>query len=250
MASFESVNHSQVLESFPRKTHRGAPWFGVAGLLVLAIVLLAVVALLEAPSTKPGCGLRCAPPPPPSSRGSGKALSPISGSTARFQVPQPVHFDRSYHSSTYGFTLYWDSEVWPDASSTTSGHVEWGGGNGLVIEVGGDPPRGRSAEQMVRDIAQGTFPDFHLVYTIPGAEVGYVPGAGAVYAGTVTSADGQSIPARCVLEVAIKRDVGVVVYEAGNVDSTANPGDPAQMPYDEDVDMLANTVTWPGGPSQ
>jgi len=255
VAIFQPVTHQQVLEAIPTKTRRRRPWVALGGVALLFIVLLAVVAILESPVPTPACRLRCPPPPPPSAGHSTNPGPPKSFIASAAQSARPVQLSL-YRSSAYGFTVQWDPLGLPPASQTTDKGVQWKlvdqNRNEFVVVLWGVPARGRGPTQIISDVAASAFPDFHRVYDIPEAEVGYVTGAGTVYDGSATPADGRAYHARIAIEAAIHGGLGVVALEEGPFTKDTGSGfaDPAQVPDSQGMDQLANTVTWAGEPPQ
>jgi hypothetical protein len=113
----------------------------------------------------------------------------------------------------------------------------------------GEASGGQSAEQLVAATQQASFPDATFVYQIPGAELGYVPGYGAVYDVTETPASGSQVDERIAITAALHGSVAVVMVSASPLapDQGEHPNpsqlDPAVAQIADDV---GNTVTWKG----
>ena len=120
------------------------------------------------------------------------------------------------------------------------------------VVFSGELAQGRSAEGIASALVRAEHPEANFVYSIPQAELGYTPGYGAVYDTTIRMGTGESVHARVVVEVAIKRGLAVILNSIGPYvksapDAQGHPN-PAEttMPY-YFVDA-ANSVTWPGDP--
>jgi hypothetical protein len=167
----------------------------------------------------------------------------------------PLSPPHTYTSSKYGFSLEYSTQhITP--SQTTSSSISWdaqlGDGSEVSWTILGGPPGGKSAAQIVDDVASKNFPDAQTAYSIPDASVGYTPGAGKVYNVTIAPANGQAVRDRLVVMAAVKRGVAVVVagfgpYVKSSPGSSGHPN-PAETPLVHlgDFEESAMSVVWPG----
>jgi hypothetical protein len=102
---------------------------------------------------------------------------------------------------------------------------------------------------IVRDLIDNNFPDYSPLYDIPGAEVGYVPGAGSVYDDEVTPFFGQASDTRLAVLVAVSNDLAIAVIGTGDAANGAGSSpDPSGLPISGFVDSLTDATRWPGEP--
>jgi hypothetical protein len=203
----------------------------VAGAVVIVgMAVLAALGQQVAAVPRAACGARCVAPGPP----------PVAA--------PPLAAAHTYTSSAFGYTVQYGSGL--PAPQTTSRSVGWGGsGSPDAIIFTGEGASGQSAQQMVAATQQASFPDAAFVYQIPGAELGYVPGYGAVYDVTETPASGAQVDERVAITAALHGGVAVVMVSASPLvpDQGEHPNpsqlDPAVAQIADDV---GNTVTWKG----
>lgn len=246
---FERATHAQVLDAYPRKTRRGVAWLLVGGIALLSILVLGVLAVLLTPSAPHACRFKCAPLPPPKLPGR-QSIRDSSISTASGALP--VVEGRTYTSSQYGYSVRWSPDLLPDPDKADNRTLDWqlatnAGQFSLTFTAG--PAQSQSPQEIVNSIAQ-QFPDFQHVYDVPGAELGYQAGAGAVYNGDIIPPNGDSEHLRAIFTVAIKHGTAVAEVTIGPFQRDTGNGfaDPAEMVNDQIADVLGNTVTWKGEP--
>ena len=208
----------------PRK-HRARTWAVASGAAVAGIVMLFAVAHALTPPAP--CKRNCPIPPPP-------------------RVPALADPTR-YHSSRFGFSLAYDGALKP--LRVTDSFIGWALQNGqghFSPSIFGVPASGRTADQIVADSVRAYFPQFSFQYRIPAAEIGYTPGAGAVYAGTWMPLQGQSLSARLAVVAAVRKGVGIVLECEGSQisESGAVHPDPSGLAGDSWCDQTINTVVW------
>lgn len=122
------------------------------------------------------------------------------------------------------------------------------------IVFGAIAERGLSTSAVVNEVIDGSFPGAHLAYALPGAMVGYQPGAGAVYDYTPESGNAAASTERVIVIAAQKHGLAVIAVAAGPyVRFTANdPGINFPIAVDSFAGLLLNdplnTVRWPGDP--
>ncbi len=118
-----------------------------------------------------------------------------------------------------------------------------------IVTFSGEPAEGRSPEQVIDDSQQKQFQDAVRLYSIPQAEVGYVPGYGVVYQWFVRTAGGQNQERRVILMAAIRQNLVVKVEAAGRYELLKNGHpNPANIRIAGLLGAVANTVVWPGDP--
>lgn len=215
----------------PRPGRRWAAW---GGLVAVAAVVTAVIAWLNTPTVRPACGVLCTPPPPPCLRNCVRAHS---GAPRASSV---------YRSSTYGFTVEYPGYA-PSREDDRS--VGWdlsaGSGQYSVDEVGGSAGS-RTPEQVVNDVVSNNFSGYSFVYQVPGAEVGYSGGSGAVFSGETTSFFGNAGETRVVILAAVRGGLAIAVVGQGDAQqSSGDHPDPSGLPISGFVDELVNGTAWP-----
>jgi hypothetical protein len=161
----------------------------------------------------------------------------------------------SYTSPAFGFTLDYPDDAPP--SQTSDSGVAWSGtyneGPATWQFVGANA-NDRAPQQVVNDVQQNNFPSAQVVYEIPGADLGYTPGYGAVYDLFVNPATGQSDHQHLVVIAAIKNGVAVVFAGAGPFVQTSRSQDghpnPAETPmvHESLLRQAIESVTWKGDP--
>ncbi len=224
------------IAGFQRGPHHARRWSAVAGVLVAGCLVLGVTAALLSPARGHACGVFCAPPPPP-----------CAGFCGRAALAPPLVSHNTYTSSAYKFAV--DYTQFPPSHQDSSS-VGWdlsSSGGQYSAQVLGGKAQGSSAQEIVKSLLDNNFPDYSLVYNVPGAEVGYTPGAGSVYEDQVTPFLGESSTSRVVILSAVKSGLGIAVVASGDA-STSDPTDPSGLAISQFVDSLANGTRWPGDP--
>ena len=235
--AYPPATHADVAATLPHKTGQSFPWIVAGSLVALVVATLTTLSFLLRPGP-PHCPHGCRRPPPLS-------YPPL---------PPP----RTYTSPTYGYSLAYNpaySPVGKDDRSIAFSLTYDGGDVGAYI-VSAELANGRTAAEVAQDVLQRSqFPDARLRWPIPGAEIGYQPGAGNLYyEPNITPNTGQAVQGNIIVMAAIKRDdqgrdVAVTLFALGTKDFTAlNLGhpNPAGMYVGRDVDAVINTVTWKG----
>lgn len=232
--AYAPATPQQYAAAQPSRSHLLIWLLAAAGVGLFMICLAAIAVLFVVrPPANPTCPPSCAPPPP--------RLAPPLG---------PQH---AFSSSKYGWSLAYADKVAGNAL-TIAGQSE----TGIQFKIGSfpvgfeaEPASGRSAQQIAEALHQKTLPQATFVYALPGAEMGYNPGYGAVYDTTVQTANGQSLHVRMIIEVAIKKDLAIELVEIGPFQQTV-PKDGFPNPADTIIVFLTsgivNTVTFPGDP--
>lgn len=159
-----------------------------------------------------------------------------------------------YTSSEFGFSVEYPSYAAPAAEDDQS--VQWAGndqsGSGpWGIELLGEMANGRAPQQVVDALQQRMFTGATLVFSIPGAEIGYTDGYGGVYDIVVSPQGGQQQHERALIEAAIRDGVAVDLVAFSNFTPDQNPHPiPAQLapPIELYADVFGNSVTWQGEP--
>jgi hypothetical protein len=156
---------------------------------------------------------------------------------------------QTYTSSKYGYSVGY-TRFAPSSTDDTS--AEWdlstdAGQYAIVVTAGHDD--GRSAGEIVRDVVDNNFPDYSSLYQVPGAEVGYILGAGAVYDDETTPFFGSASDSRLVVLAAVKKGLAIAVVGSGDAaQSQSDHPDPSGLPISSFVDDLTNGTRWPGAP--
>jgi hypothetical protein len=236
MAAYVPAVHDDLHQAVPHKTKRHHPWLIALGILVLAIVGLAILGAAQSPSNTTCTGLSCTVPPP---------------------RVHDIMAPETYTSSDYGFSLqYSTANVTPsqEDSSSISWDAQLNDGSEVSWTFQGTDPNGRDARQIVEDVQSNNFGDATYAYTLPSAELGYTPGYGNVYDLEVAPNGGAAIHERLIIEAAIRNDVAVFFAGMGpyqktdpNTDDHPNPAETPLVGLG-DVDLSLESVRWPGEP--
>ena len=235
-ARYAHATQEQIAAAFLRKAGRPRTWLITGAAAIVPVIALAIAALLLTPRPPKPCRLGCTTSP-----------YPIQRSLAR-----PLIAHNRYVSTAFGYTVdYLDRSLTPQTDATS---VAWGPDDpsvtGYIIRFEGVPANGRSAQDIVEAVHQSKFPDFPLVNPIPGAEIGYWPGYGAVYDNTVPPANGQSVDTRVIIMAAVKKGLAIEMIVDGPFDYDSGDGHPLPAQIDQFVaqfsDKTLNTVAWKG----
>ncbi len=240
-APYAVATQAQVALAAPHKTGRRIPWALLSAVLGVSMVGLALAARGLQPQPVPPCDVKCQPQPP---RPPQPPLQPNGP-----PLPPP----KKYTSSAFGFSFEYPPML-PDPVALTNQSVGWSAtnntdGSQLLLSYQGASANGSSAQQIVTAYQQSTFPNATVVYTIPGAGLGYVPGYGNIYDMSVSSQSGQQQEYRLAVEATIQN--GVAVQEVVESELTPDKNShamPAQIdPFMQDIgDTIGNSVTWQG----
>jgi len=210
-------------------------WTTAAGTLVIAALALGVIAFAIGPARRAPCGALCIQPRPPCSTLCSHAT----------KAP-PLQAAQRYTSSAYHFSVEYQRF---SPSNKTSQSVTWdlssNSGQYTVGVVAGQA-NGAGSQQVVNNVVNANFPDFTHVYDIPGAEVGYVPGSGAVYESQSVPMFGQASYQRLVVLAAVRGGLAISVAGAGDAPDPSSAPDPSDLPVSPFIDTLANGTIWPG----
>jgi hypothetical protein len=168
------------------------------------------------------------------------------GTCRHASAAPPLRAHHSYTSSAYGYTVDYPqfAPSHQDASSV-GWDLSTGTGQYSVDVIAADA-NGQTAQQIVGDVINNNFPDYNLVYAVPGAEVGYVPGAGAVYDNEVTPFLGTASDSRLVVLAAVKNGLAIAVVGTGDAVNDQSSPDPSGLPISSFIDNLASGTRWPG----
>lgn len=218
------------LEQGPR-SGRSFIWVGVAGALVLFMVVMGALAeMLSVGVAQRVCPPVCAPPP---------VTSP--------PLPPPL----KYTSARYGYSLeYSETTLLKSAAIDVRDDTSIGwNAQGFPFRFTAERAGGRDSRAIADQMQRTSFPEATSVYTIPNAELGYTPGFGEVYDVTLASGTGQSIRARLVIVVAVKKNLAVEFWAVGpyQLQQESHPS-PAATPLVLYFSDILNTVTWPNDP--
>ena len=206
-------------------------WLGVAGSLVFLMVVFGALAeLLPGAVGQTACPPACTPPP---------VTSPA--------LPAP----HRYTSSRYGYSLeYSDGPLLKSATIDVRDDTSIGwNAQGFPFRFTAERASGRASRAIAEQMQRTGFPDAITVYQIPNAELGYTPGFGEIYDVTLASGTGQSIRARLVIVVAVKKDLALEFWAVGPylLQQESHPS-PAATPLVYYFSDILNTVTWPSDP--
>lgn len=222
----------------PGGRHLARRFGALAVILAAGAAALAVTAVFLSPSPRAACHALCAPPPPP-------CLA-----CNRADAAPPLQTAQTYTSSAFGYSV---SYTRLDPSQSDDRSVSWdlsgSTGGQYSVEVTAADARGRGPQDILTEVIDNNFQDFQQVYSIPGAEVGYEAGAGAVYDDEVIPFFGQASDSRLVVLTSVKKGVAIAVVGQGDAstDSGGHP-DPSGLPVSSFVDSLTNGVRWSGDP--
>lgn len=236
MATFMPAAHDQLQATMPSKMHRRHPWLIALGIVILAMVGLTILGAAQTPTTVSCTSRACTQPPP---------------------NHQMLAAPNRYTSTDFGFSVdYSTSNITPSTQNANT--IAWDAMLRDNSEVSwsfqGINPQGRDDQQIVNEIQQNNFPDATFAYRIPGADLGYTPGYGAIYDLTTTPGGGAAVHERLIIIAAIKRGVAVAFvgmgpYRRSNPQTAGHP-DPADTPLVDLADFEQNitSVVWKGDP--
>jgi hypothetical protein len=216
---------------------RGASWVTAAAVAVVAAVALGVASVAAAQTRPPACGATCRRPPPP--------CFGITCTRALLGASAGVG---TYTSSADGWSLSYPSKYQPAGSDKSSVSWDLSGSDGdYSVDVVSGGVKNKSAQQIAFDIQSQNFSDYQQVYDIPGAEIGYQNGYGAVWDEQVTPLFGQSQDTRLAIVVAERNGLAIALVGNGPaVSPDQGSADPSQLPLSGFLDDLLNSVNWPG----
>jgi hypothetical protein len=240
---YAPASAARLAQALPHKTAAPIPWLLAGGaVLALAIVLTSVSFLFRtlSPGGHSPCPPRCAPVPksPPLS-----APHTYTSKTLGWSVD---YYDRTPTSQVSFGVTHQDTDLitWTLVDKRSPG--SW------PITVQGEKAAGRSPQQVLDQFQKARFPDARTDYPIPGAEIGYTDGVGAMYDIEFSEVGGSSQRARLAIVVAIKNDVVVEVIAVGpyipNSPSNFEHPNPASTITVTYMSHLANDVRWKGEP--
>ena len=120
------------------------------------------------------------------------------------------------------------------------------GGDTGLLNLFGEPARGRTPEQVVRAVMKSKFPEARVEYEIPNASVGYEPGYGVV--GDVFSRGARM---RVVVMAAVRHDYALIATAAGPYHEFTpdyGTGHPSAVNLEVAMDMgkYVNSFRWFG----
>lgn len=225
---YPRLDRGQVRGSVPHKTHGHR----LLSLVLAGLVVLVGLGLLGSVQQRAGtprvsCGATCPRPP----------------------VTDGTTPPATFTSSSLGWSLAYDPRGQLQVSTQTATSVEFTV-QGYPVLFAGSSAAGRSPQQLVAAAVARTFPQAQLAYAIPGAELGYVGGYGAVYDVEAQTQGGQSQHLRYIGISAVRDGVAVTLQALGpyraSSQSDGHPN-PSATPL---ADLLAdpgNSVTWKGG---
>ncbi len=175
----------------------------------------------------------------------------------RTHLPPPLGAPRTYTSSALGWSMQYQDDLPLSKYVPTRQTVNSATAIGWTLSYQGDwpttvtsePAAGRSAEQVVDHIRQATLAGSTLVFALPGAEIGYQGGYGAVYDLQVATSQGASVHARAVVLAAVRKGVAVeLICLSPYYDHSNNYPILSGNVFIGSFDSLTNTVTWSGDP--
>src|SRR5206468_3266356 len=183
------------------------------------------IALARSTTAAPACGPLCAPPPPPCVTNCPRA------------APGAALAGGTYTSSAYGFTVQYP-DFSPSRQDDRSLGWDLSGGSGQYsIDVVAGSAGGRTSERVLDDIISANFPDYSYLYRVPGAELGYNSGAGAVYDGESSSFFGSVSESRVAVLASTRGDLAIAVVGAGDAaQSSSDHPDPSGLPVSGFID--------------
>jgi hypothetical protein len=117
------------------------------------------------------------------------------------------------------------------------------------FEIRGEPAAGRNATQIVEQEVAQRYGAPSFVYSIPMADIGYVPGYGGVYDLQVGAGGGPPVHARAIVIAAVHGDLAIVLTSLGpwTGAKVAHPN-PAQTLIAVCFSAVVTSVQWPGEP--
>jgi hypothetical protein len=210
-------------------------WLAVGSVAMAAVVLVGVVMLVMG-----------APPP--------ACIGPACATPA---LAEPAPAAVPYTSQEYGYSLdaAGNCPRHLAGSTPTADGVRWTvrfpefAVTDWPFEIRGERAAGRSAAQVVEQEVAQRYGAPTFVYSIPMADVGYVPGYGGVYDLQVGAGSGLPIHARAVVIAAVQGDLAIALTSLGpwTGAKVAHPN-PAQTLIVVCAATVLTSVQWPGEP--
>ena len=235
------------------------------GLVVLVVGAIGLAVSPPAPTANcPDPRVPCAPgtrptlnPNAPSSAGAGPrptairpgtvggAIGPLPSPRARSDAPRLVH-GTSWASSALGFTLEYDEGIWSLENEGSNGLYLIAANGNVAVTVVGYPagevsPRDAFQREVNRlgDTVLGLTEEPDEARKLPGTPViGYEPGVGTAFTGTLNSPQGPGSNVSVAVLAATDSQITIVVNVI-TIDSLREPAFAA-------ADSILNTVHWPG----
>ena len=175
----------------------------------------------------------------------GSAIGPLPSPRARSNAAKLAH-GAGWASSALGFTLEYDDGIWSLEDQGSNGlYLVAANGNVAVTVVGypaGDvSPRDAFQREVnrLRDTILGLTEEPDDARKLPGTPViGYEPGVGTVFTGTLNSPQGPGPNVSVAVLAATDSQVTILVNVIA-IDSLREPAFSA-------ADSILNTVRWPG----
>lgn len=213
------------------------PWRALrpigAGLLAAALCTTVVSLLVAKPVARYACPPDCGEPPIGTAVQSNPRFSAADGS-----------FSVSYPAEETGY----DTTLGPNGVV-----AELTAGDGGMLRLFGEPARGRSAEQVVRDFLATVRPNARRAYVIPNAMVGYRAGYGEVGDDYPVSITAEYRRFRLVTVAAVHDDHALIAAAIGPFHQFGpdfGPGPPSavNLQIGLQMDRYVNSFRWRGDP--
>ena len=204
------------------------------GLVAAAVCATVVSLLVSEPVARYACPPECGDPP------TGTAVQ----THPRFTAADGS-FSVSYPAGESGF----------DITTSPSGiEAVLTRGDGGALRLFGEPARGRTPEQVVRDFLRTVRPNAKRAYVIPNAMVGYRPGYGEVDDDYPVSLNGAYVRLRLVTVAAVNEDDALIAAAIGPFHQFGpdfGPGPPSavNLQLGLEMDQFVNSFRWRGGPA-
>lgn len=174
-------------------TYRNVVTPVAAGIGVAVAIAILVPALLTPPPPAYVCPPDCGRPP----------------------WGKPVETNPRYSGDDGAFSVSYPSEGAPyevtfDPPGMNGVQARYIAGDTGLVNLFGESAEGRSAEQVVADVLESTFPEAIVSYEIPNASVGYEPGYGVV-----ADQYSRGTRLRVVVMAAVRHDYALIATAAG-----------------------------------
>ncbi len=218
---------------------RAATYLGVLGPVAAGVGLAVAAAVVVATVVKPAPAAYACPPDcgrPP--LGSPVETNPrFSGDDGAFSVAYPGE------GSAYEVTL--------DPPGRRGVQARYVGGDTGVLNLFGEPARGRTPRQVADEVVKSAFPGATVDFEIPNASVGYEPGYGVIADVFPRDTSSTYNRLRVIVMAAVRHDYALIATAAGPYHEFSpdyGTGHPSAANLEVAMDMgkYVNSFRWNG----
>lgn len=172
-------------------------------------------------------------------------------------IGTPVEINQRFTSTDGAFSVSYPSagSAYEVATGADWVIATFTGGDGGVLRLSGEPARGRTARDVVRDLLREVAPNAVFSYQLPNAMVGYRIGYGEVVDDYPAASSAGYVRTRIVVLAAIKDDYALIAAAGGpfrQFGPDFGPGPPSAVNLQVAIDMdkYVNSFRWRPDPNQ